>query len=140
MKQFQTDSELEDQLIAQASGNTPVFSEALHERIMARITSRSPSARDRRIRQGSDRSFRWMLTWIPAGLAAAMLIVLAIVLYPRHTRVVAGAVPSIPRIESPVRVLDRPEVATAGYVQLDRDGARLLDYMARQIDVVPTKQ
>jgi hypothetical protein len=52
---------------------------------------------------------------------------------------ITQAMPSMPPIHNPVRALDQPmtEWNDARYAYLDRDGQRVLGYMARQFDAMP---
>jgi hypothetical protein len=136
------DRTLEDRLVAEAAGHCPAFSEALHARIMQRITT-SPAAEPHAMRMYSIRP---LLLAIAAAAALALgAFILADHATTRSARTIASTktVPSVPAISNPVRALDGPIVSewtTARYAYLDRDGERLIGYVGRQLDFMPRKQ
>jgi len=143
MNQSPINDSLDDLLTAQATNPPPEFSQQLHRRIMQRVADASA-------RQSRPTRHTWFI--IPAAMAAAAAVAIGLTLWMHHEKpsgvlpgrlVIARTMPSIPTIQNPVRALDEPAISnwtTASYAGVDRDGQKLLGYMARQLDVLPESQ
>jgi hypothetical protein len=142
-KHEETDAYFIRELTNEADLSRPRFSQELHEKIMSRIVHSRASQRSlpRRSR-----------LFISGGLAASVALIVGLLVSIKHFRPInpssapvatAEKLPTVPIIQNPIRALELPavcQIAAADYSDVDQDGEKLLSYMSRQLDVLPTRK
>jgi hypothetical protein len=142
MRTSEPDDPLADRLRSAADAMTPPFSEDLHAAVMRQLRAGGAIADP----PGPRRPM--VVTWITAGVAAAIVAAVGIrlmrpaVVLPRPGLIkpVEATLPGLPSLSGTVDAVSRPiarQLADARLDLVDRSAGRLARYCVGQLDVFP---